>query len=85
MTPDPHDISARLDKLEATICGLHDVLVRSTPPQLMTTRECASYVQLSVERLFQMRKRGEGPKYLQPTERTVRYRLEDVDTWLNQN
>jgi predicted DNA-binding transcriptional regulator AlpA len=71
-----------LSALEAKIDDIHENIMRNAPPRMMTTRECAKYLQLSAERLYQLRKIGGGPKFYQPSERTVRYRLEDVDAWV---
>ena len=71
-----------LSALSAKINDLHELVLRANPPQWMTTQECAAYLQLTPERLYQMRKSGEGPHFCQPTHRTVRYRRADVDAWL---
>jgi predicted DNA-binding transcriptional regulator AlpA len=34
--------------------------------------------------LYSMRHRGEGPRWIQIDKRTVRYRPEDVDAWLEE-
>ena len=72
------DLSALTTKIDQ----LHDLILRSSPPQWMTTQECAVYLKLTPERLYQMRKSGEGPRFSQPTTRTVRYALADVDAWM---
>ena len=72
-----------LPLLAAKIDQLHDLILRSSPPQWMTTQECAVYLKLTPERLYQMRKSGEGPRFSQPTSRTVRYSLADVNAWLD--
>jgi excisionase family DNA binding protein len=71
-----------LSALSAKIDDLHELVLRANPPQWMTTQECAEYLKVSAERLYQMRKEGSGPPFFQPTERWVRYRLADVDAWM---
>jgi hypothetical protein len=53
---------------------------RSDP--LMTPQEAAVYSRLTVGQLAQLRYRGLGPLYLNPTPRRVLYRRSDVDSWL---
>ncbi|WP_159458621.1 helix-turn-helix transcriptional regulator [Roseisalinus antarcticus] len=74
-----------LSTIESKLDQILDISLRANPPQLMTTQECAAYLQVSAERLYQMRKEGIGPKFRQPTERWVRYRREDVDAWVTGN
>lgn len=69
-------------QLESKIDELREIILRNAPPQLMTTREAAAYLQVSEMQLHVLRKKGNGPKFLQPTERTVRYRLSDIEAWL---
>jgi predicted DNA-binding transcriptional regulator AlpA len=81
MTDVEHQLQSFLDaKIEKTLA---EHLLRSNPPRVMTTSECARYLSVSRDRLFQMRREGVGPKYCQPTERWVRYRVEDVDAWVS--
>ena len=68
--------------LSAQIRDLKEMVLRSNPPHYMTTDECAAFLKLSPERLYQMRKEGGGPPFCQPTPRTVRYRLADVESWM---
>lgn len=74
-----------LSTIDSKLDQILDVSIRANPPQLMTTQECAVYLQVSAERLYQMRKEGIGPPFLQPTERWVRYRRADVDAWVTGN
>jgi predicted DNA-binding transcriptional regulator AlpA len=74
-----------LSTIESKLDQILEVAVRANPPQLMTTQECAVYLQVSAERLYQMRKEGIGPPFCQPTERWVRYRRADVDAWVQSN
>lgn len=43
----------------------------------------AKYVGLTVDTLAQMATRGTGPKYSKPSKRIVRYRVSDLDAWLD--
>ena len=73
-----------LAAFEAKIDELANLVLRSNPPQFMTTEECAAFLKVSAERLYQMRKEGGGPPFCQPTARWVRYRLSDVEAWMNE-
>lgn len=52
---------------------------------LMTIDETVEYLHgvFNKNALAQMRFKGEGPKFLKPTPRTVLYRRSVVDEWLN--
>ena len=55
-------------------------------PQLMTTKQCAEFLQVTPRRLETWRakrERGEeaGPPFLHITERTLRYDRDDVLEW----
>lgn len=50
---------------------------------LMTPEEVAAYTGMSVQALAMLRYRGKGPKCLRPSQRVIRYRKHDVDTWVN--
>jgi hypothetical protein len=49
---------------------------------LLTPGEAAAYSRLTVGQLAQLRYRGLGPVYLNPTPRRVLYRRSDLDAWL---
>lgn len=51
----------------------------------MTIDETVEYLHgvFNKNALAQMRFKGEGPKFLKPTPRTVLYRRSVVDEWLN--
>ncbi len=53
------------------------------PNDYLSPEEASAYLRLSVGHLAQLRYRGEGPKYLKPTAKTVLYRRSDLDSWLN--
>ena len=57
-----------------------------TPHRIvMTSAEAATYLGISQDRLQRWRRSGEGPRFLAWGRRTVRYRLTDLDSWLNSN
>jgi len=64
------------------IADLRAVVERANPPDVMTTEECAVFLNVTTETLFSWRKRGEGPRFSKPTERMVRYLRTDVVAWL---
>lgn len=82
MTDSTSAIEAKISNLESILTDLREMVVRTNPPDLMTTQECAVYLKCSSERLYQWRKEGGGPPFCQPTERIVRYRRADVDAWV---
>ena len=45
----------------------------------------AEYMGITTGALAQMRYRGTGPKFVKLGNRTVRYRWEDVDAWIEAN
>ena len=55
------------------------------PMELMTSPETARYLKLSERTLAAMRARGDGPQFtrLHPDGRGVRYRLADLDRWID--
>jgi hypothetical protein len=58
-----------------------DLQVQRADP-LLTPREAATYARLTVGQLAQLRYRGQGPVYLNPTPRRILYRRSDLDGWL---
>lgn len=50
--------------------------------KLLKIEDVVEMTGLSGAHLAQLRYRGSGPKFLKLTARTVRYRLGDVQTWL---
>jgi len=48
----------------------------------MTRSEAARYIGVSEQALEQMATRGTGPKFAKLSTRTVRYRVCDVDEWI---
>jgi len=59
-------------------------LKSSQPSQLLTPQQLAEYLQKPPKTLAEWRSRGVGPKYLKPGGHDVRYRLSDVEAWLDE-
>ncbi|MDJ0993803.1 MAG: helix-turn-helix domain-containing protein [Dinoroseobacter sp.] len=74
-----------LDQIHDSISALRQDLVRSNPPEIMTSRECAAFMDVSDETLVRWRKDGFGPPYSQPNSRIVRYLRSDVIDWLREH
>jgi predicted DNA-binding transcriptional regulator AlpA len=51
---------------------------------LLTTADLANLLGMSATAIYNMRSRGGGPKWIRIDARSVRYRPEDVDAWLEQ-
>lgn len=49
--------------------------------KLATPEELAEWLQVTTERLRQLRKSGKGPKYIKLDGRAVRYVWADVHSW----
>jgi|HubBroStandDraft_3_1064219.scaffolds.fasta_scaffold36925_4 hypothetical protein len=50
---------------------------------LFTTCEAALYCHLSPRTLEKYRVVGGGPRYIHISQRAIRYRLEDLDAWID--
>ena len=50
--------------------------------KLMTSKQVADYLGVSEGTMYEYRALGIGPKYMRIGGRLVRYRLCDVDAWL---
>jgi predicted DNA-binding transcriptional regulator AlpA len=72
--PKRHYIDRRADRL------VEDG--RGPPDDLLNTRQVADWLQVSEAWLEIGRSKGYGPKYLRLGHKRVRYRREDVLTWL---
>lgn len=53
--------------------------------KLLTPRELADYLSVTVDGLAQMRYRGTGPAFIKAGARRVLYRESDVQAWLDAN
>jgi excisionase family DNA binding protein len=54
-------------------------------PQLLTTAEAATYLNLSRRTLEGWRAKLIGPPFVKPTGGAVRYREEDLEKWVNES
>ena len=55
-----------------------------TNKTLLTRAEAAEYLGVSVFGLAQMASRGCGPRYYKPSKKMVRYRVADLDAWIEE-
>jgi predicted DNA-binding transcriptional regulator AlpA len=53
-----------------------------TPDRLLTEKDLAAWLGLSLPTLQRMRSRGSGPSFVQLSMRRVGYRRPDVEVWL---
>ena len=74
-----------IDELSEQLKTLHNDLIRSHPPQVMTSREAGQFLGVTDETMFRWRKDGIGPSYSQPNSRVVRYLHEDLVSWMKEN
>jgi predicted DNA-binding transcriptional regulator AlpA len=75
----------KLDKIEAQLDELRSLIIRSHMPEIMKPAEAAEALGITVDTLFSWRKDGNGPKYVQPTPRIVRYTRTDVLAWMQEH
>jgi predicted DNA-binding transcriptional regulator AlpA len=54
----------------------------TSPDTLLTERELATYLRISVPTVQRMRAAGTGPRFVQLSERRIGYRRASVDAWL---
>jgi predicted DNA-binding transcriptional regulator AlpA len=69
-----------IDKRAARI--LADHVSEGADDQLLTTKEVASWLQVSTQWLEILRGRAGGPKYTQLSNRMVMYRRDAIRSWL---
>ncbi len=55
---------------------------QETTTALLTERDLAVYLGLSLPTLQRQRAAGTGPRFIQLSERRIAYRRSDVDAWL---
>ena len=51
----------------------------------LTEAEAAEYLRVSRSYLRKARCYGGGPRYVRIGKRAIRYRIEDLDAWIDQN
>jgi excisionase family DNA binding protein len=49
---------------------------------MLTTHEAASYLRLSPRTLERLRVQGTGPKFFRPSNRSIRYRQQDLEAYI---
>ena len=74
-----------LNEIGERIAALHNDLIRSNPPQIMTSREAAQFLSVTDETMLRWRKDGVGPSYSQPNSRIVRYLHNDLVSWMKEH
>lgn len=74
-----------LDEIAQQLSELHQDLIRSHPPQVMTPREAAKFLSVTDETLLRWRKDCVGPTYSQPNSRIVRYLHEDLIAFVKEH
>lgn len=57
---------------------------RPSHEPLMTTAEAAAYLRFPVGTVRMWRTRGTGPTYIKVNNAQVRYRVEDLDAWIDE-
>lgn len=57
---------------------------RDDPDRLFNEREAAVFLGYTVRALQNWRLRGGGPTFVKVSERSVRYRMRDLKTWVEQ-
>ena len=60
------------------------IMLLTKPYPLLTVNEVADYLQIPVGTLYRWRTNGEGPPAIRAGKH-LRYRLEQVDAWLDQH
>lgn len=54
----------------------------SIVPKYMTTEQAATYCGTSKKHLEHHRQNGTGPQFIKRSARLVRYRIQDLDAWM---
>ena len=72
------------DKTEEIIQGnLKQSIDIANTSYLLTTKQAATWLGYKPRMLEARRLRGDGPLYVRISARATRYRLEDLQTWVN--
>ena len=58
--------------------------IRSEPEPLLTEPEAAAFLNFTPRALQAWRVRGGGPAYIRCSSRAIRYRLQDLETWIEE-
>ncbi len=59
--------------------------LNKSPTRLLMAKQTAEYLCISEDFLYHCRLCGEGPTWVQLTEKLIRYRLSDVNKWIESN
>ena len=62
--------------------SLNSTSIQESPPRYFNTKQAAFYLGLSHQYLEIARHKGGGPQYIKLA-KAVRYRLEDLDDWMD--
>lgn len=54
-----------------------------TPPTALNTKQASDYTGLATATLEKLRCTGGGPAFISYSRRAIRYRVSDLDTWMN--
>lgn len=57
---------------------------RDQPPTLLTTRQAAEVLGLEPRTMEEFRRKGSGPPFIRLSSRSVRYRLDALERWLEE-
>jgi len=73
-----------VEPLRERVSALEKQLEDRARPEVLTEREAAVYLRVSLSLLRQMRMKGSGPRYVKMgrgRRGAVRYRRQDLDSW----
>lgn len=57
---------------------------RTHPPTLLTTRQAADLLGFEPRTMEELRRKGSGPPFIRLSSRSVRYRLDALERWLEE-
>ena len=64
--------------------GTKQRLPKQRPAALLTENDAAAYLKLTARALQAWRYRGDGPQYVRISARAIRYRPEDLESWIEE-
>lgn len=67
-----------LEQISDQLTVLHQDIIRSQPPEVMTSRAAAKFLSVTDETMLRWRKDDVGPVFSQPNSRIVRYLHSDL-------
>ncbi|WMS42295.1 helix-turn-helix domain-containing protein [Acuticoccus sp. MNP-M23] len=78
-------VERAVEKMRGTLRDeLRAELLGQAPAEYLTTADVARIIGKTARSLEAMRERGEGPPFVRPTARTIRYPRAGVVAWMNQ-